>query len=261
VGAGNVGSKIARLAKIFGMVPLLNDPPRERAEGPGSFVSLQHIIETCDIITFHVPLNLEGIDRTCHLADRNFFRKLKKKPWIINSSRGAVVESRSIKEALQNGLVSGFVADVWENEPEIDLELLELTEIATPHIAGYSVEGKANGTAACVRAASRFFGFGLDDWYPPLLPAPANPVISIDPEIKTEEQVISAAILACYDVMKDDEALRNDPSGFENLRNYYPVRREFEAFTIRAYNSTPGIVNKLTDLGFSVIAEGIGHRT
>jgi erythronate-4-phosphate dehydrogenase len=252
VGVGHVGSKVARLAKILGMIPLLNDPPRQRVEHTSGFVSLEEIRETSDIITFHVPLNMVGIDRTFHLADHAFFQKLKRKPWIINTSRGAVVDTVSVKEAIKRGLISGFAADVWEKEPGLDLELMEITEIATPHIAGYSVEGKANGTAACVSAASRFFGFGLDDWYPPFIPPPLNPIIHLDATGKSDEQILAETILASYDVMQDDETLRNDPSGFENLRNYYPARREFEAFSVEVKKSEKLIFKRLHDLGFDV---------
>ncbi len=252
IGVGHVGTRVARLAKTLGMIPLLNDPPRARTEGPGGFVTLEEILETADIITFHVPLNFDGPDRTHHLAGKDFFRKLKKKPFLINTSRGAVVETGSVKQAVRQGLISGYIADVWEDEPLIDIELLQLTEIATPHIAGYSVEGKANGTAACVRAASRFFGFGLNDWYPQLLPLPANPIIQPETEGKTPEQIVLNAVLSAYDVMKDDIAFRTNPENFEDLRNHYPTRREFAAFTINLKNPAPSIVEILEGIGFGI---------
>jgi len=250
IGAGHVGTRVASLAKILGMVTLLNDPPRARTEGPGGFVSLEEIMETADIITFHVPLNLGGPDRTYHLAGMDFFQKLIKKPYIINTSRGAVVDTGSVKEAIRQGMISGYIADVWENEPYPDIELLNMTEIATPHIAGYSIEGKANGTAACVRAAGRFFGFGLDEWYPPILPPPANPIIQPAAEDKSPEQIVLNAVLSAYDVMMDDNAFRKNPENFEELRNHYPTRREFEAFTINLKNPSPSIVEILEGIGF-----------
>ncbi len=250
IGVGHVGSKVEQLARALGMVPLLNDPPRERNEKHGGFVSLEEIQETADIITIHVPLTHEGADKTYHMADEPFFHKLRKKPLLINTSRGPVVDTISVKNAITNNTISGFCADVWENEPDLDLELLEMTDIGTPHIAGYSVEGKANGTAACVRAASRYFNFGIDDWYPPLLPLPANPLIEINATGKTKEQVIAEAILASYNVMHDDAAFRQDPSRFEHLRNYYPVRREFGAYLVKVINSNPDILSSLLTIGF-----------
>jgi erythronate-4-phosphate dehydrogenase len=250
IGVGHVGQKVVQLAQILGMIPLLNDPPRERSEAATGFVSIEEIMETSDIITFHVPLNLTGINKTFHLADEYFFERLAKKPVIINSSRGAVVETKAVKNALITGKISGLCADVWENEPHLDHELLEKTAIATPHIAGYSVEGKANGTAMCVMAASRFFGFGLENWHPSFLPPPANPVIFTDLKNKSKEQVIAEAILATYDVMKDDAAFRKDPLQFENLRNSYPVRREFEAYSLHVPYPIPDLLQTLQSIGF-----------
>jgi len=252
IGAGHVGSKVAQLAEASGMIPLLNDPPRERIEKQGGFVSVEEIQETADIITFHVPLTYEGPDKTFHLADEGFIKRLGKRPLLVNTSRGPVIDTVAVKNALRAGKISGFAADVWENEPDTDKELLGMAEIATPHIAGYSVEGKANGTAACVQAASRFFNFGLDQWYPAFLPLPENPLIEINALNKTDEQIIAEAILATYDVMRDDARFRHDPSQFEYLRNYYPVRREFEAFTVKTTNSSPGLKQNLINIGFSI---------
>ncbi|MBW6460352.1 MAG: 4-phosphoerythronate dehydrogenase [Bacteroidales bacterium] len=232
IGVGNIGAKIASLARILGMVPLLNDPPRERKEGPAGFVNLEEILETTDIISLHVPLNPEGADKTFHLAGEAFFSRLQKKPLLINTARGPVADTAAVKKAIRTGRISGYIADVWENEPALDLELLEMSNIATPHIAGYSVEGKANGTAACVRAASRHFGFGIDNWYPENLPQPAIPLIKLETGAKSSEQLISEAILATYDIMKDDAALRANPGAFEALRDHYPARREFGAYSV-----------------------------
>lgn len=251
IGAGHVGSKVARIAEALGMVCLLNDPPRDRAESHGGFVTIEEIQESADIISLHVPLTHEGPDMTFHLADEVFFRRLRKKPFLINTSRGPVVETNSVKNAVCWGDISGFVADVWENEPALDLELMNVARIATPHIAGYSVEGKANGTAACVRSASRFFDFGLNDWHPSHLPPPANPVIELNAGNKSDEQVISEAIRASYNIMNDDAAFRKDTSQFENLRNHYPVRREFEAFQVHLANSRPELLASLHKIGFS----------
>jgi erythronate-4-phosphate dehydrogenase len=250
VGVGHVGSKVAQLARASGMIPLLNDPPRQRAEIHNWFDSLQEIKRSADIITFHVPLTIEGVDKTFHLADRSFFESLDKKPFIINSSRGPVVDSEAVKIALSEGKISGFAADVWENEPAIDRNLVEMADIATPHIAGYSVEGKANGTAACVQAASRFFGFGLDKWQPEYLPPPVHPTININAKDKSAEQVMAEAILGAYNVMQDDETFRKDPSRFENLRNYYPVRREFSAYKVHLLNPRHELITMLNNIGF-----------
>ena len=188
VGVGNVGSKVARLASLLGMKVLLNDPPRKRKEGKKDFVSLKTIQDKADIISFHVPLNLKGKDKTFHLFDNDFLSKTKDGSIIINSSRGEVVSTDTLKKGLISKKVKAAVIDVWENEPNIDLELLKQVDIATPHIAGYSADGKANGTAMSVQALSRHFNLGLDDWFPENIPSPSKPSFKIDcNELSTEE--------------------------------------------------------------------------
>lgn len=127
VGVGNVGSKVARVCEILGMRVLLNDPPRERAEGSEGFVSLETIQREADIITLHVPLNMKGEDATFHLANDTFLNALVQKPVLINSCRGEVTETQAVKRALDKGLISDFVCDCWEDEPDLDLELLAKT--------------------------------------------------------------------------------------------------------------------------------------
>ncbi|MDP2058327.1 MAG: 4-phosphoerythronate dehydrogenase PdxB, partial [Flavobacteriaceae bacterium] len=252
VGVGNVGSKVARICDLFGMKVLLNDPPRERAEGSSAFVSLKQVMEEADIITLHVPLNLKGEDATFHLGDEAFFSELKRKPILINSCRGEVVDTLSVKAALQNGQISGFVCDCWENEPDIDLELLEMTEIATPHIAGYSKDGKATGTQMSVQAISQFFHLGLDNWQPSGVELPANPVFELDGAGLNEQQIVSKAVLHTYDIRNDDQYFRKNPAQFEQLRGDYPTRREFPAFTIVAKNISEENWDILKKLGFNI---------
>jgi len=250
VGVGNVGSKVARICEIFGMKVLLNDPPRERAEGSGKFVSIDEIKEKADIITLHVPLNMKGEDATFHMADDTFFNSLKRNPILINSCRGEVVETNAVKNALKTGKISVFVCDCWENEPDIDLELLKMTEIATPHIAGYSKDGKANGTQMSVQAISNFFNLNLNSWQPSGVEPPANPVIIIDGSGLSEQEILSKAILHTYDIRNDDQLLRANTSNFEQQRGDYPVRREFPAFSIKASNIDNKILEKLKEMGF-----------
>ena len=252
VGVGNVGSKVARIAGLFGMKVLVNDPPRERAEGSAAFVSLKKIMDEADIITLHVPLNMKGEDATFHLGNEQFFSELNKKPVLINSCRGEVVDTNSVKAALKSGQISGFVCDCWENEPDLDLELLSMTEIATPHIAGYSKDGKATGTQMSVQAISQFFGLGLENWKPSGVEAPENPVFELDGSGLSEQEILSKAILATYDIRNDDQAFRKNPEHFEQLRGDYPVRREFPAFTIQAKNINPETLEVLKKLEFNV---------
>jgi erythronate-4-phosphate dehydrogenase len=250
VGVGNVGTKVARLCEIFGMRVLLNDPPRARTEGGKSFVELETILQNADMITLHVPLNMDGIDKTYHLADESFFAGAKKHPFIINSCRGEVTDTPSLKSALKSGLISGAVIDCWENEPELDRELLDLAELATPHIAGYSKDGKANGTMMSVRALSRFFNLGIDKWRCSGVELPESTELFIDGTGKTTQQVLAEAIFATYDIREDDSRLRSSVETFELQRGDYPVRREFPAFDIICKINNIKTINKLKQLGF-----------
>lgn len=251
VGVGNVGSKVAKICEIFGMKVLLNDPPRERAEGPEKFVSLETVKNEADIISLHVPLNIKGEDATFHMGDESFFSGLKKKPVLINSCRGEVIKTDAVKKALKTKQISAFVCDCWENEPDLDLELLGMTEIATPHIAGYSKDGKAKGTSMSVQAISDFFGLGLNNWQPSGVELPTNPIIEIDGEGMSEQEIFSKAILHTYDIRHDDKLLRLSPEHFEQQRGDYPTRREFPAFTIRTQRVEEKTLEKLKLLGFN----------
>lgn len=252
VGVGNVGKKIARLCRNLGMTVLLNDPPRERKEGRNEFVSLTHILQHADIITLHVPLEYQGEDATFHLANENFFRQLKNQPVLINSCRGEVTDTNAVKRAIQQGLIKDFVCDCWENEPDIDLELLAATRIATPHIAGYSKDGKAMGTLMSVRAISNFLGLGLNNWEPSGVELPAHPDIEIDGNGMTAQEIFAKAILHTYDIREDDAALRANTADFEKLRGDYPVRREFPAYQLKLTNVAPEISEQLRQIGFKM---------
>ena len=252
VGVGQVGSRVAKTCETIGMRVLLNDPPRERIEGPDKFVSIRTIQEEADVISFHVPLNMNGIDATYHMVDKEFLSNLKKKPLIINSCRGEVFKTEDVKMAFKANLISGLIIDCWENEPEPDLELLEQAVYGTPHIAGYSKDGKANGTKMSVQAVSRFFNLGLDNWQPPGVEPPENAVICIDGNQRREYSILAEAILSTYDIENDDNELRRDVSHFEKIRGDYPVRREFGSFMIDAKNISDEAIQKLKKLGFKL---------
>ncbi len=253
VGGGNVGSKVAALASGLGMKVLLNDPPRERAEGKSGFVTLQEIKENADIITFHVPLNKEGIDKTFHMVDEKFFENLNPKTILINSSRGEVVKTSALKHALENKLVKAVLLDVWENEPAIDVALLNMADIGTPHIAGYSADGKAMGTAMSVQAVSRFFNLDLDYWMPGNIPVVSNNRIEIDCKTKSVQEVLNHAILATYNIVNDNNRLKESPEDFENLRGNYPLRREFNAFAVYLINDKYNVGPLLKRIGFNTV--------
>lgn len=254
IGVGNVGFKVARLAALLGLRVLLCDPPRARREGGSGFVTIDEIIERSDIITCHVPLTYNGEDATFHLFDSKRLNSMNSGQILINTSRGEVVDCVALKNVLENGAIKAASLDVWENEPDIDQELLNLLFSGTPHIAGYSADGKATGTMMCVHALARFFDLPCGDWEPDEVPLPAKPVeFCIDAAGKDPRRIVSEAILYTYDVMEDDHKLRNDIKAFEKLRSGYQTRREFPAFTVRITNDDSGRATVfLREAGFNI---------
>ncbi len=214
IGVGHVGSRICRLGERLGMRVLQNDPPRAD-RGEEGFADLAVLARECDILSFHTPLLTDGPYRTFHLADAAFFHSLARRPYVINTSRGEVMATDALLEALDGGQVAGAVLDVWENEPDIDLRLLDRVFIGTPHIAGYSADGKANATRMVLEAFSRFFG--IDVPFQADLPALPEAVTATDPVTRQ---------LQAYNPHRDCEALRACPALFEQLRGDYPLRRE-----------------------------------
>jgi erythronate-4-phosphate dehydrogenase len=252
IGAGHIGIKVASLAHNLDMKVLLNDPPRARKEGPSQFVSLRQILHESDVVTLHIPLTMSEKDHTFHLIARDAFHAMNKPVWLLNTSRGEVIDGRDLKNALQSGRLKSVVLDVWEDEPVIDLELLKLVRLATPHIAGYSADGKANATTMCINAVSRFFSMDITTAGLVTLPPPREPVITIDGFIKTPEEILMEAILATYKIEEDDKRLRNSPETFEAQRNDYPVRREFPAYTVNVTNPVQNIGELLAQSGFKL---------
>jgi len=252
IGVGHVGSKVKRVSELLGMKVLLNDPPREREERTGIFVELKHILSNADIITIHVPLNMKGLDKTFHMADRTFFKTLSKKVHFLNTSRGEIVDTNALKEAIRQRSLNSVVLDVWENEPDIDHELLGMVDIATPHIAGYSLDGKANGTMMSVRALSIFYDLELDKWKPEKIPVPEKTDLQVDAYGKDIQDVLIEAVLKTYNVLDDDKRLRKSVRTFEQQRSEYPLRREYGTYTIHLTNDHSNIGESLKKLGFIV---------
>ncbi len=212
VGVGHVGSIVTRWARQAGMEVLECDPPRQKAEG-GDFTDLATVAARADAITFHVPMTHEGEDATWHLADERFFSLLQKKPLIINTARGAVIDNKALLKALDSGLVGKAAIDCWEGEPEISLELLHKAFVATPHIAGYTRSGKARASQIALEAICRHFGLSglsIDE-----------PVAPYAPDDLTTQEIAES-----YDPIADSEPLRRDPGAFETLRNTYVLRPE-----------------------------------
>lgn len=256
VGVGNVGSKVAQVGRALGMKVLLNDPPRARREDPGPFTSLDRLLHESDIVTVHVPLTREGPDATWHLFDAVRLGAMRTDQILINSSRGPVVDNHALKTVLKAGGLKAAVLDVWEAEPDIDRELMDLLDCATPHIAGYSADGKANGTTMSVRYVARQLGLPLEDWTASGIPAPDQALdFAIDAAGRTRQEVLVEAILHAYDVRRDSDALRAGPDAFERLRGDYPVRREPSAFRLTVSGADRDTVMALRSLDFNVIVK------
>lgn len=199
IGVGHVGTKVAARARQAGMRVLLSDPPREAAEGPEGFTPLPELLAASDIVTLHIPLWPENRD----FADAAFFAAMKPGASFINASRGEVVDEAVLLAARPR--IDKLVLDVWKNEPAINRDLLATADIATPHIAGYSIQGKIGGTQAVVRAVGDFFG---------IRPLQRFRIRGV--ELPQEP----------YDILRDDAALRSHPDSFEQLRSNYPYRND-----------------------------------
>lgn len=247
VGVGHVGKEVERLCTTYGMHVLRNDPPRAETEGENGFVSLKTIAEEADIITFHTPLTKEGPFATRHLAGKAFFQSLRRKPWFINASRGAVHDTAALLQARKEGKVGEMIIDCWEDEPRISHALLGEAMIATPHIAGFSADGKANGTRACLQNIEAFFHIKIEKIREVVPPPPAHPVIDLDRFVTNR---IEEAIRTSFDPMPIDKALREAPDKFEWFRANYRHPREFAAYTV--VHATVPEADMLQRLGFNI---------
>lgn len=228
IGVGQCGQKVERNARLLGMNILLNDPPRARIEGDKNFDSLDRILEESDIITLHPTLEKEGPDKTYHLLDAHFFARLKRPIFLINTARGAVIDTQALLQAKHEGKVIDCAIDCWENEPDIDRRLLEQCLITTPHIAGYSSDGKANATRIVLEQLNAFFQLNLPRFVPEL-PLPECPVFRMP---KNSKDKLATALLYAYDPLTDSRPLKEAPEQFESLRSNYVLRREYRAFKL-----------------------------
>jgi len=255
VGVGNVGTKVAAAAEALGMRVLLNDPPRQRSEKNPLFVELDKVLKESDVLSLHVPLNKGGRDNTLELVNEEFTAKMKKGAVLINTSRGPIVREDAVLKALQSASLSDVILDVFPDEPRISPQLLDALTLATPHIAGYSMDGKANGTSMSVQAVSRFFNLGLDDWVAESIPEPPVLELLADAAQGKIYEVLWEVFRETYDVTVDSENLKNDPGAFEHQRGHYPIRREQSVYSVRLFQGYDEIRTILDNLGFSVLSD------
>lgn len=219
IGVGNVGRKIEGMAGYLGFNVLRCDPPRAQKEGPEGFCSLEYLIENSDIITLHVPLD----EMTRGMANDAFFTLMKPGAIFINASRGEVVNEEALIAASPK--LGAVVIDTWNNEPDVNQALIDVADIATPHIAGYSFQGKLNGTSLAVRAVAEHFGIeDLKDFFPVDEFSDHQPLL-LDLKGKNQGEV-AAVFQYNYPIFTDDFRFRMEPHKFEKLRTDYQYRRE-----------------------------------
>ena len=261
VGVGNVGSRVARKCAALGMKVVLNDPPLARQTGDSKYRPLDEIL-ACDFVTMHTPLTKEGQDKTYHLADASFFSRIKKGAFFFNTSRGGVMDTAALKQAMQSKHLAGVVLDVWENEPNIDPELLAKVDLSTPHIAGYSFDGKVAGLIMIYEALCEHFKLRPIHTKQDFLPAPQTPEIRLtDEELKRDEQaMIHDVVQRIYVINRDDfntrEILLQEPGKrgefFDLLRKNYHERREFQNTNVYLPDTQSSLAAKLSGIGFQI---------
>ena len=259
VGAGEVGGRLVKVLKGLGWNVLVCDPPRQSAE-EGDYVSLEQIIERCDVISLHTPLTKSGSGSTWHLFDRQRLDQLKPGTWLINASRGPVVHNAALREVLLAREDLQAVLDVWEGEPEVDVDLADLCVLATPHIAGYSLEGRQRGTAQIYQAFCAHLGqapsIQLSDLLPPLWLAEVHLNAETDPA-----WALATLCRSVYDPRRDDADFRRSLVGtleeqrkaFDLLRKHYPARREIDGLKVRINGEPAALAGIVSALGATAI--------
>lgn len=259
IGVGNVGSRVLKKAQTLGMTCLLNDPPKQRETFSKEYLPLQDAIANADFVSLHVPLKREGIDMTFQMADKKFFSSMKKGAAFLNSSRGEVAVEKDLQNALSEHRLSDAVMDVWQNEPDVDPDMVNKAFVATPHIAGYSFDGKVNGTLMMFNALKMHLDSSKEFDIKKLLPLPEVPEIDLTAQKESDEKILLDAALWVYDIKRDDRDMRKASmkgekrgTEFDRLRKEYPRRREFQNTTLILQASQNALIEKAKGLGFKV---------
>ncbi|HMD14034.1 MAG TPA: DUF3410 domain-containing protein, partial [Bacteroidota bacterium] len=258
VGVGNVGKKIVQVAEALNMQVIKSDPPLARFTGDLSFLPFDALAD-CDIVSLHVPLTQTGTDPTFHLFGDEQFRKLKPGTIFVNTSRGGVVKTDALQNAIRDKRISYSIIDVWENEPFIDQELLSAVTLRTAHIAGHSLEGKINGVKIIREKICKHFSISLPSG-PDLTVLLQDPVEVNVPSVglRTNEEFLHRIVSQCYDIALDDAHLRgllhlpeSQRNGyFQKLRTNYRIRREFSNAFVNLPPQYLPMRSQLTSLGF-----------
>ena len=254
VGVGNVGGRLQARLEALGIRTLLCDPPRADRGDQGEFLPLSTLVAEADVLTFHTPLFKQGPYQTLHLADEALLMALKPGTILINACRGPVVDNAALLNVLQQRDDLSVVLDVWEPEPELSLELLDKVDIATAHIAGYTLEGKARGTTQVFEAWTQFIGQPQQVALDSLLPVPEFGSITLHGEL--DQATLKRLVHLVYDVRRDDAPLRHVaaiPGEFDRLRKNYQERREWSSLRVQCDRAETAIL--LTKLGFNAVSE------
>ncbi|GBD89264.1 erythronate-4-phosphate dehydrogenase [bacterium BMS3Abin03] len=259
IGVGNVGSRVVKFAEALGLKVLKNDPPKERAKTGSNYVSLESALRA-DIVTFHVPLIKGGVDKTFHLLNEKNLSELKENVILINTSRGEVIDNTALLKAVKKKNTN-LILDVWEGEPSINIGLLGESLIGTSHIAGYSLEGKVNGTKMMFDALCEFTG-ERKKWNPALPKIVDSTIKPVDSE--SFEETLYALFKFVYNIENDDNRMRKmigmnkekREKYFDLLRKEYPYRREFCNYTVIAGKQNKQLTGLLKTFRFKVKLNG-----
>lgn len=233
VGYGNIGRLVERAASAMGMYTMVCDPIVAENEGRNNFVSLHEIAQNSDFITFHVPLTFAGPHHTFNMADEAFFSRVKPDAFILNSSRGGVMDENTLIQLFARGKILGTAIDVWYGEPIILDSLLQNSIVATPHIAGYSIEGKVNATRMVVNAIAHFFQLSISGWQPASGSLLQPVELDLNNFRDNNRLNLNALIARIYDVGSETKELKAKPNSFEKIRNSYSYRRENSGYLVR----------------------------
>lgn len=260
IGCGNVGSRVVHKCNALGMSVLRNDPPLAAVSPDPDFLPLERVLSESDIVTLHVPLVRQKPWPTERMADYRFFEQLKPGAVFVNAARGSVCDYDALLTARQSGAVARMVIDVWSPEPAFRTDVLKMADLASPHIAGHSYEGKLNGTIDCYNELCNFFEIPRSWDVAASLPDPETPSIEIDCTGRDDEELLLDIIRQVYDNEIDDRLIRNAAvnddleraRNFDALRKNYRMRREFMNTTVRTNEAAPTLIHKIQALGFQV---------
>lgn len=258
VGVGNVGRRLQARLTAMGVATLACDPPRADEEGQAGFHPLDALIERCDVLCLHTPLTREGSYATYQLLNAQRINELAPGSVLLNAGRGDCVDGLALRSRLSGKGDITAVLDVWEAEPAIDAGLRDLASLATPHIAGHSLDGKLRGTWMIQQALARHCGQSSEFTFADICPPPALASLHLQHALPPED-VLRLCLRAVYDVRRDHDALQRQTlhhgmhKGFDDCRANYPLRREFATLNVQLSGEAVALEGILRGAGFSLL--------